>query len=196
MKASEEEYLLLKEWYKHFAKNLEERKDMKIKKVIFNNPYTIILWKDGSKTMVKCTEDETYDPEKGMALAICKKVLGTNISKSNYYDIFKEWLPKEEKKPLKKYEPDFREFTKREMTISEMVDFALSRPDVCGIKNLPFYQIDAYHGTEQEFYNWLYKTFLKYCGEGVFKSAKKDHRNRWVVDEEEFLSILIYYGKE
>lgn len=66
-----------------------------IKKVIFNGPATIVIWKDNSKTVVKCHEGDTFDPEKGLAMAICKKVLGTNESKSNFNDIFKKWLPKE-----------------------------------------------------------------------------------------------------
>ena len=66
-----------------------------IKDVIFNNPATIILWKDGTKTVVKCGEGEAYDPEKGMAMAIAKRLLG---NQGNYYDTFKKWLPKEEKK--------------------------------------------------------------------------------------------------
>ena len=65
----------------------------KIKKVIFNEPATIILWADGTKTVVKCQEGEGYDPEKGMAMAISKKALG---NKGNYCEVFKKWLPEEE----------------------------------------------------------------------------------------------------
>ena len=60
-----------------------------IKDVIFNNPATIILWTDGTKTVVKCQNDEIYDPEKGMAMAIAKKVMG---NKGNYYDVFKKYI--------------------------------------------------------------------------------------------------------
>ena len=49
-----------------------------IKKVIFNNPATIILWEDGTKTVVKCGEYDTFDPEKGVAMAISKKYFGNN----------------------------------------------------------------------------------------------------------------------
>ena len=65
-----------------------------IKKVIFNDPATIILWADGSKTVVMCGERDTYDPEKGMAMAIARKALG---NKGNYYNTFEKWLPKESK---------------------------------------------------------------------------------------------------
>lgn len=66
--------------------------------VIFNDPATIVFWRDGSKTVVKC-KDEPYDPEKGLAMAIAKHCLGSNATKGNYYDIFRRWLPEEEKVP-------------------------------------------------------------------------------------------------
>lgn len=62
----------------------------KIRKVIFNDPATIILWTDETKTVVKA-ENEPFDPEKGMAMAIAKKFLGNNHA---YYNQFKRWLPK------------------------------------------------------------------------------------------------------
>lgn len=63
-----------------------------IKKVKFNPPATIVFWTDNTKTVVKC-KGEDYDPEKGLAMCISKKVLG---DKGNYYEVFKKWLPKEE----------------------------------------------------------------------------------------------------
>ena len=62
-----------------------------IKKVIFNNPATIVMWEDGTKTVVKA-EGEDYDPEKGLAMTIAKKAFG---NEGNYYNEFKKWLPKE-----------------------------------------------------------------------------------------------------
>lgn len=56
---------------------VDDINDLKIKKVIFNNPATIILWKDGTKTVVKCNKKETYDPEKGFAMCIAEKLLGS-----------------------------------------------------------------------------------------------------------------------
>ena len=63
-----------------------------INRVIFNDPATIVLWADGTKTVVKCAKDETFDPEKGLAMAIAKKALG---NEGWYYDIFKAYLPKD-----------------------------------------------------------------------------------------------------
>ena len=60
-----------------------------IKKVYFNDPATVVLWADGTKTIVRA-ENEEYDPEKGLAMAIAKKSLG---NKGSYYETFKKWLP-------------------------------------------------------------------------------------------------------
>lgn len=62
-------------------------------KVIFNYPATVVLWSDGTKTVVKCGDYDIFDPEKGLAMAIAKKALG---NKGNYYEEFKKWLPEEE----------------------------------------------------------------------------------------------------
>lgn len=62
-----------------------------ITKVIFNDPATIVLWSDGTKTVVKCDERDDFDPEKGLAMAICKKHFGGGF----YNDIFKKWIPEE-----------------------------------------------------------------------------------------------------
>ena len=45
-----------------------------ITKVIFNDPATIVFWSDGTKTVVKCSEDDEYDMETGLAMAVCKKL--------------------------------------------------------------------------------------------------------------------------
>lgn len=60
-----------------------------IKKVIFNNPATIVLWNDDTKTVVKAQGDDVYDKEKGFALCIAKKCLG---NKGNFNNEFKKWL--------------------------------------------------------------------------------------------------------
>ena len=64
--------------------------DLYITKVIFNDPATIVYWSDGSKTVVKCGEGDTFDPEKGLAMAMVKKALG---NKGTYYNEIKKWLP-------------------------------------------------------------------------------------------------------
>lgn len=83
-----------------------------IKKVIFNGKATIVKWSDGTKTVVKLQGEEWYDPEKALAMAICKKALG---NKGNYYEVFKQWLPaadtiaKENKKNRENFNSSDRE---------------------------------------------------------------------------------------
>lgn len=67
-----------------------------IKTVHFSGPVTAVIWEDKTKTVVRANDGEFIDYEKGLAMAIAKKALGTNKSGSNYYDIFKKYLPKPE----------------------------------------------------------------------------------------------------
>jgi len=60
-----------------------------IKKVIFNDPATIIFWEDGSKTIVKCQPNDKYDKMTGFAMACAKYMFG---NKGNYYEVFKKWV--------------------------------------------------------------------------------------------------------
>lgn len=62
-----------------------------IKDVKFANPATIVFWKDGTKTVVKAQGDEQYIPEVGLAMCICKKVMGNT---RDYYRVFKHWMKK------------------------------------------------------------------------------------------------------
>lgn len=69
---------------------------LSITNVIFNPPATIVFWSDRTKTVVKCDyEYEEYDPEKGIAMAISRKMLGDN--KREYYNVFRHWLKKYDK---------------------------------------------------------------------------------------------------
>ena len=45
-------------------------------RVIFNPPATIILWTDGSKTVVKCKKGEEFDEWTGFITAYAKKAFG------------------------------------------------------------------------------------------------------------------------
>lgn len=79
----------------------------KIKDVILNNPATIIYWDDGTKTVVKCMDEDTYAPDVGIAMCFMKKlfenddVTYTKKDKTGslkaetaygYKKIFKKWI--------------------------------------------------------------------------------------------------------
>lgn len=69
-----------------------------IKKVIFNNPATIVYWNDLTKTVVKCQKGDKFDPEKGLVMAYFKKMHG---NKHEYYDELTKWIRKGEKNAKK-----------------------------------------------------------------------------------------------
>lgn len=64
-----------------------------IRKVIFNDPATIVLWSDDTKTVVKCGPDDIFDKEKGLAMAIVKKMAGND---SRFHKVFKQWCKPDE----------------------------------------------------------------------------------------------------
>ena len=80
------------------VKNLDSRMVPDIKNVIFNDPRTIIVWSDGTKTFVRASENDVYDPEKGMALAIAKKAMENKYS---YYDEIRKWIAKDTERKAK-----------------------------------------------------------------------------------------------
>ena len=51
-------------------------KEGRIKDVKFSGPVTIVFWTDGTKTVVKCRKGDKFDPEKGIAMACAKKLMG------------------------------------------------------------------------------------------------------------------------
>ena len=64
-----------------------------IKRVIFNDNATIVIWKDDTKTIVRCQPGETFDKEKGLALCIIKHQFGDI---GYYNEIFKKLIKKDE----------------------------------------------------------------------------------------------------
>ena len=70
--------------------------NVNIRKVIFNDPATIVLWSDGTKTVVKCGPEDAYDMEKGLAMAIVKKMAGND---NRFHKVFKQYPKKKKKEP-------------------------------------------------------------------------------------------------
>lgn len=63
-----------------------------IKNVYFNDPVTVVIRNDGTKTIIRCQPGDTYSKETGLALCIAKKYLG---NKGNFNEVFKKWIPEE-----------------------------------------------------------------------------------------------------
>lgn len=81
--------------------------------VIFSDPATIVFWSDNTKTVVKCGEGDTFDPEKGLAMAIVKKFLGNN---GRYFNEIKKWTELYYDKKIDDDVSRFMEFVKKVVT--------------------------------------------------------------------------------
>lgn len=58
-----------------------------VQQVIFNPPATIVHWSDGTKTVARCNDQDTFSEEVGLAMACAKKLL-------HPYENFQECLDK------------------------------------------------------------------------------------------------------
>lgn len=70
--------------------------NVNIRKVVFNDPATIVFWSDNTKTVVKCGPEDKFDTEKGLAMAIVKKMAGNDNS---FHKVFKQYPKKKKKEP-------------------------------------------------------------------------------------------------
>ena len=80
--------LTLENWIKFDDGYIIDGKE-NIEKVIFNDPATIVFWKDGTKTVVKCQDGDTYNKELGLAMCCSKKFFG---NKGNFNKVFKKYI--------------------------------------------------------------------------------------------------------
>lgn len=66
--------------------------------VIFNPPATIVYWRDGTKTVVRCDNDE-FSEEFGFAMACMRKIFGTrNAFKAQFKNAYRPYLKKKKEK--------------------------------------------------------------------------------------------------
>lgn len=82
-----------------------------IDRVIFHNPATIVFWKDGTKTVAKCY-NENYDPEKGLMMAILKKFMTYNQLNKLREKYDEDYLPEKEIKSRGDFEEALAHFRK------------------------------------------------------------------------------------
>lgn len=61
----------------------------KISRVIFNYPATIILWDDGTKSVVKCQREDVYDTEKGIMACMLKRFMGND---NTFNKVLNRWV--------------------------------------------------------------------------------------------------------
>lgn len=58
-----------------------------IKKVLYNNPATVVFWSNGTETRNVCPKDTLYNPDAGLAFCVLKKLMGNDeVAK-----LFSDW---------------------------------------------------------------------------------------------------------
>lgn len=124
-----------------------------IEKVIFNNPATIVIWSDKTKTVVK-VHNEEFDPEKGLAMAIVKKVYGNT---SDYHKVFKENVHQKSDSSGNTTENILTDITELSKTMSKHVGFSKDTHEIiCG----PYERLTPK--------NWLFLTDEGICNESHY----------------------------
>lgn len=67
------------------AQNIDLEKE--IDKVVFNDPATIVFWKDGTKTVTKCCKGDAFNKETGLAMCIIRKL----CNNKHYNNVFEKY---------------------------------------------------------------------------------------------------------
>lgn len=55
--------------------NLYKNLPSTVEKIVYNGPATIVFWKDGTKTVVKCHEGDQFDEVTGFLLCCLRKMM-------------------------------------------------------------------------------------------------------------------------
>ncbi len=58
-----------------------------IEKVTFNDPATVVFWKDGTKTVTKCRKGDVFNKETGLAMCIVRKLCNNR----HYNSVFEKF---------------------------------------------------------------------------------------------------------
>ena len=68
------------------VKNYSQKDIPALTKVISSDPATIVFWDDGTKTVVKCQEGDTYSAKVGILYAVIRKCIGEGKSYHNFLE--------------------------------------------------------------------------------------------------------------
>lgn len=71
----------------------------KPKKIIYNNPCTIVLWEDGTKTICRVQEGQEFSEYYGYLACLAKKIYGTNGGVDRRIKSVREYGKEKKKKP-------------------------------------------------------------------------------------------------
>lgn len=66
------------------AADIKNKPSDMFRQVIFNPPYTTVVWSDGTSTVVKASDGEPFSPYYGICVAVCKKLFESSNALSNF----------------------------------------------------------------------------------------------------------------
>lgn len=67
--------------------------DVEPKRIIFNDPATVVFWDDGTKTVVRCQNGDEFSREHGLLYAYMKRMYGNT---SRYNNVLRRWMDRAE----------------------------------------------------------------------------------------------------
>lgn len=71
-------YKNMLDWGVNKVEHKTPDKKYEVDHIIYNHPATIVFWKDGTKTVVKCSENDPYIRYNAFCAALAKKIYGNN----------------------------------------------------------------------------------------------------------------------
>lgn len=138
-------------------------KNPTIKDIDILSGVTTLVWSDGDVTMVTLGPDDTFDMEKAIAMAIAKKFIGTNKSKSNYIEEIRRLGGIAIDKATKRMEKEAKKKAKKKASEFEGCMNPPIEPEVISITVKEFAERA---GVTSE-------TIRRQCVKGQFPGAKK-----------------------
>jgi len=125
-----------------------------IEKLFFSGTTTIVIWTDGTKTVVQPTKGERFDPEIGIAMAIARKIFGSrhqfdkfteNVFRESYARDAKSLTEKELAMLLPEYEKIIASAKAKHEAVHQAYEKAVSEgskklPKLYGLKSDPDYR--------------------------------------------------------
>ncbi len=132
-----------------------------IEKLFFSGTTTIVMWTDGTKTVVQPIKGEKFDPEIGIAMAIARKIFGSrhqfdkftaNVFRESYARDAKSLTERELLMLLPEYEKIIAEAKAKHDSVHQAYEKAVSEgskklPKLYGLKSDPDYRYAAIRAT-------------------------------------------------